>query len=389
MSTDPRRIAVFQALNLGDFLCATPALRALRHGFPAAEITFIGRPWSEELVTRLGTVDRFLPFPGFPGIAESPTEGMTPPVPRDSAKKVSFRAERGISAPGEARARDERDSSFVGMTRVGNAIPAANRLDFDLAIQMHGSGEVSNGFVATLGATHSVGYGPSGDHRLSQTLDWVEDEPEPLRWLRLAEAVGARSLGAALEFPVTQTERLRAAALIGIPDERPLIGLHVGSSLPNRRWPAASFARLGDALADHCGAHIVLTGSAPERPLTAHVRRSMHRDAIDLAGQTGLGEFAAVVAALDLLVTNDTGASHVAAATRTRSVVLYGPSRPERWAPLDQELHCRIVAAACAATSDGVAALQELPVERVLAECIAMMNAVEPIAAETTEERIA
>jgi hypothetical protein len=115
----------------------------------------------------------------------------------------------------------------------------------------------------------------------------------------------------------------------------------------------------------------------------------MRRETIDLAGQTGLGEFAAVVAALDLLVTNDTGASHVAAATRTRSVVLYGPSRPERWAPLDQDVHCRIDALAHVAGSDGAAALQHLRVEPVLAACVAMMNATEPIAAERTKEHVA
>jgi ADP-heptose:LPS heptosyltransferase len=142
-------------------------------------------------------------------------------------------------------------------------------------------------------------------------------------------------------------------------------------------------------LAERCGARIVLTGSEPEQPLTARVRQSMRRDAVDLAGQTGLGEFAAVIAALDLLVTNDTGASHVAAATRTPSVVLYGPSRPERWGPLDQDLHCRIDVMDHVAGSDSAAALQRLPVARVLAECVAMRNAIDPIANETTEERIA
>src|SRR5215213_101714 len=108
---DPARIAIFQALNLGDILCTTPALRAIRRQFPGAEITFIGRPWAEAFVSRLSTVDRFLPFPGFPGITESPSDAM-----RDTPRWPLF----------------------------------------DLAIQMHGSGAVSNGFIAALGATRSV-----------------------------------------------------------------------------------------------------------------------------------------------------------------------------------------------------------------------------------------
>jgi ADP-heptose:LPS heptosyltransferase len=327
-SADPARIAIFQALNLGDLLCTTPALRAIRCRFPAAEITFIGRPWAEDFVARLSTVDRFLPFPGFPGIAESP--------------------------PG------------AGLT-----VPRWPR--FDLVIQMHGSGEVSNGFVAALDARHSVGFGPLGERRLTTALNWVESEPEPLRWLRLAEAVGAAPAGLHVEFPAIPTELVRAAALLGSPDGRPVIGLHVGASDPSRRWPANSFARLGDRLAERHQARIVLTGSEQERSLAASVRRMMSADAIDLAGMTDLGELAAVISTLDLLITNDTGVSHVAAATRTPSIVLFGPTRPERWAPLDRRRHHVIDATTFpGAPADGAAALQALSVDDVLAACLAI-----------------
>jgi ADP-heptose:LPS heptosyltransferase len=323
---DPSRIAVFQTLNLGDLLGTTPALRAVRGRFPAAEITFIGRPWAQDFVARLSTVDRFLPFPGYPGIAESPTDAARP-VPRWPR--------------------------------------------FDLAVQMHGSGEVSNGFVATLEAARCVGFGPPGDQRLATALSWVESEPEPLRWLRLVEAIGAAPAGLHTEFPVTAAERATAAALIGPPDGRPVVGLHIGASDPSRRWPAESFAGLGARLAEQRQARIVLTGSDQERSLTAAVRRAMKTPAIDLAGMTGLGEFAAVISALDLLVTNDTGASHVAAAMRTPSVVLFGPSRPDRWAALDRRRHQVIDATSYrGALADGAAALRALPVEDVLAACL-------------------
>jgi ADP-heptose:LPS heptosyltransferase len=196
-----------------------------------------------------------------------------------------------------------------------------------------------------------------------------------LRWLRLAEAIGTAPAGLHTEFPVAAAERASAAALIGLPDERPVIGLHVGSSDPSRRWPAESFARLGDRLAEQRQAWIVLTGSNQERSLTAAVRRAMKNPAIDLAGMTDLGEFAAVISALDLLVTNDTGASHVAAATRTPSVVLFGPSRPDRWAPLDRRRHQVIDAASyLGAPADGTAALHALPVYDVLAVCMGVLQ---------------
>ena len=329
VSVDPTRIAIFQALNLGDLLCTTPALRAIRGRFPAAEITFIGRPWAEDFVARLSTVDRFLPFPGFPGIAESPGEAAL-------------------------------------------AVPRWPR--FDLAVQMHGSGAASNGFVATLGATRSVGFGPPGERRLTTALNWVESEPEPLRWLRIARALGATPAGLHTEFPVTPAERATATALLGPPNGQPVVGLHAGSSDPTRRWPVESFARLGDQLAERRQARLVLTGSAKERSLTAAVRRAMSAPAIDLAGMTDLGEFTAVISALDLLVTNDTGASHVAGATRTPSIVLFGPTRPDRWAPLDRHRHLFIDATSYAGAADGATALRALAVDHVLAACLGALQ---------------
>ena len=327
---EPDRIAVFQALNLGDLLCTTPALQAIGARFPDAEMTFIGRPWAEDFLARLPSVDRFIPFPGFPEIAESP------------------------AGPAET-------------------LPLWP--SFDLAIQMHGSGQVSNGFVESLRATTSVGFGLPGDQRLSSVLGWVENEPEPLRWLRLAEAVGAAPVSRQTEFPLTSAEQHRASALVGPRDERPLIGLHVGASDPSRRWPVESFARLGDRLAERFQARIVLTGSDQERSLTTLVKHVMDTPAVDLAGMTALGEFAAVISAVDLLVTNDTGASHVAAATKTPSVVLFGPTSPDRWAPLDRRRH-RVIAASSlpGAPDDRVAALRTLPVDHVFAACLPVLE---------------
>ncbi len=297
-----RRIAIFRALFLGDLICSVPAFRALRQRFPDAEITLIGLPWAEAFVQRMHHyLDRFVAFGGYPGIRE------------------------GADSP-------ERMAAFLAEQRA---------YGYDLAIQMHGSGSISNGFVAGLHAPLSLGYGPAGDQRLTICLPHDPDEHEVLRWLRLVGQLGAPTDDSRLEWPTTADEAACAEALLeGAADGNgPLIGMHTGSNDPARRWPPEKFAAVADTLVNRYGARIVLTGTNKERPITSAVRAAMHAPALDLTGQTDLGTLAALIARLDLLLTNDTGASHVAAATGTRSVVLFGSNRPEEWAPLDRQRH--------------------------------------------------
>jgi ADP-heptose:LPS heptosyltransferase len=334
-----RRIAIFRALFLGDLLCATPAFRAVRSRFPKAEITLIGLPWARELVDRLPSLDRLLPFAGYPGINE---------VPVDEARVAAF-------------------------------LDEARATQYDLAIQMHGSGEVSNGFVAALGARATLGYRHGPDHRLTLGLPWDCGAHETTRWTDLVACVGATTDALQLDLPIRPDEWAHADALltdlasVSLPGFGPLVGLHVGAKDATRRWPAECFAALGDRLAARYGARIILTGSEPERALTAAVRRAMRAPALDLAGRTDLGTFAAIIGRLDLLVSNDTGASHIAAATGTRSVVLFGPSRPAQWAPLDRQRHVPIDALTAGRRAgvvpqmaDPADALQRLPLGTVL-----------------------
>ncbi len=355
------RIAIFRGLFLGDMVLAAPALRALRARFPQAEITFIGLPWAREFVARFPAyIDRFVEFVGYPNINEVPV------IP-------------------------ERTAQFLAEQRA---------YGYDLAIQMHGSGGVSNGFVADLGAKVSIGLRESEtpDPRLTWSLPYDWDAHEAERWLKLVEGckLQVEGLNAQpstfnlqpstldLEFPTTAAEERRARALLARASHLsgPLVGLHVGAKDEARRWPASCFYRLGDALVDQVRARIVLTGSAGERALTAWVQRQMHGPALDLAGATDLGTFAALIGQLDLLITNDTGAAHLAAAMGTPSITLYGQTRPDNWAAPDRERHRVIDAPAVVPdAADGAEALARLPVTVVLDEALDALDTRERVIA--------
>jgi ADP-heptose:LPS heptosyltransferase len=315
----PSEIAVFRALQLGDLLCVVPALRALRRAFPRARVTLIGLPWAAQLVARFRRyLDAFLSFPGFPGFPEQAC---------DVAALPEFLRE-------------------------------AQGRRFDLALQLHGSGVLSNPIVTMLGARRSAGYFRPGDYcpDAERFMPWRVSEHEVHRYLVLLRELGVPAADAALEFPLTDDDGAdldRSAAGSAL-RERDYVCLHPGSQLPSRRWHAERFAAVADALAAD-GFTIVLTGVAGEAELTRQVAHAMRAPAIDLAGKTTLGAIGALIDGARLLLSNDTGVAHIAAARRTPSVRVSCGGDERRWAPLDEEIH-RVVhhPVACKPCSYGV-----------------------------------
>jgi ADP-heptose:LPS heptosyltransferase len=296
----PRHVFVLRSLQLGDMLCAVPAFRALRRALPEAEIVLVGLPWAEGFATRFRTyLDGFRAFPGYPGLPERPAQLEEIP-------------------PFLAGLQQER---------------------FDLAIQMHGAGTVTNPLTVLFGAKANAGYFVHGQFCPDEArfLPYPEDLPEVRRHLRLAEFLGATPQGENLEFPVGEEDRRELQAVAGGLEAADYVCLHLGSKSA-RRWPAERFAAVGEILAER-GLRVVLTGSEVEKPLTAAVAQALTRPALDLAGRTTLGALGALLQGARLLISNDTGVAHLAVALRLPSVVLFHPSPLARWGPLDRRRH--------------------------------------------------
>lgn len=302
------RIVVFRALQLGDMLCSVPALAALRAALPAAHVTLIGLPWARHFAERFAAlIDDFLPFPGAPGFPE-----------------------QADAAP---RAR----AAFLA---------AARARRFDVAIQLHGSGERSNAIVAMLGAHRVAGFcihPPQAGVRYF--MHWPDALSETERQSSLMRFLGAPPLRRHVPFPLRAGDYSECSGLFarnGIDPER-LVCLHPGARFQSRRWPAARFAMVADALAARHW-QIVLTGTDAEAPLTAAVRRNSACRPLDLAGATSLGGLAVLLKCAHLVICNDTGVSHLAAAVDARSVVIACGSDARRWAPADRSRHRTLAA---------------------------------------------
>ncbi len=287
-----------------------PALRALRTALPShqTQILLIGLPANGPLVRRFGHyLDGLVEFPGFPGIPEAPLD----------------------------------------LGRFGSRLLALQRQHFDVVLQMHGHGGIMNVFAGLVGASLAAGYYLPGNYCPDPEtfLPYVETEPEVRRWSRLLEALGIPSQGEYLEFPLEVRDQEDLATLLRHAGLQPgtFACIHPGARGRARRWDPACFAAVADALVP-LGLDVVLTGTTDEKPVVRAVADAMHRRApLDLAGRTSLGSLAALLTRARIVICNDTGVSHLAAALGTPSVVVFGDPRvasdPRRWAPLDRERH--------------------------------------------------
>lgn len=307
-----RRIVVLRALMLGDTMCAVPALRALRRAWPEACISLLGLPASRELVSRLGCVDRWLPFPGWPGLPEQPVDVHALP-------------------------------DFISRMQAAQ---------WDLAVQLHGSGQLTNPLISLFAARHTAGLRAEGGFAPEPALfcTWPDQGSEVQRLLAWCRHLDLPTDDGRLEFPLQpgDDEALRLA-WPAWGHGPPYACLHAGAQLASRRWPVERFAGVAQALHD-MGLAVVLTGTAAERPLVDRLSALLQTRGVphvDLAGATTLWTLGSLLRNARVLVCNDTGVSHVAAALGTPSVVVSCGSDAARWAPADTARH-RVLAAPAA-----------------------------------------
>ena len=295
-----RRVALVRPrVGLGDWICSLPAWRSLRRARPDLHVTAVTYPEMSPLLERMGDiVDAVLPFPGHSGIPERPVDAAAWP-------------------------------GFVA---------AAHDHGFDLAVQAYGDRPAANAVVEALGAPRVGGFAPRcwrPERETALYLPYPVHLHEVWRHLRLVEHLGVTLPpgAASLEFPIEAQDRQRFSALAartGL-EAGAYAVLHPGASAPTRRWPVERFAELADALAGR-GLHVVLGGIRTERRLTDRLRHLMRASATDLAGNTGAGDYALVLADAAVVVSGDTGAAHLAAAMGTRSVIIFMAGDPVRWA---------------------------------------------------------
>ncbi|MFW5878534.1 MAG: glycosyltransferase family 9 protein [Myxococcota bacterium] len=282
------KIAVVKGGGLGDLIFALPAMEALHHAFPEAELVLLGAPWALSLFRdRPGVPHRVIPLPPSPGVRDH------------------WEAEEDQPA-------------------LENFFAAMQEESFDLALQLHGGGRFSNPFVSRLGARITAGCRTEDATGLDLTIPYVYWQSGTARWMEVVSLVGAPWTALEPALRVFPSDRTAAQAALPATD-RPLVVLHPGAGDLRRRWPIDRFARIATSLCRE-GYLLALIGAQEEKDLGSAVMEAAGTTGgllVDLTGALELPALVGLTARASLMIGNDSGPLHLAHAVGTRTVGLY------------------------------------------------------------------
>ena len=121
------------------------------------------------------------------------------------------------------------------------------------------------------------------------------------------------------------------------------IGINPGANEPHKRWDPAKYALVSDQLIEMYNADIIILGGPGEQDIAQHIQDRMKYDSINLSGKLSLDDLIYIISQFDLLITNDSGPMHIAAAVGTPIVAIFGPEIPLHTKPYMSEDLYRIV----------------------------------------------
>ncbi len=294
----PAKILLITQPRLGDAVLSIPVFSALRKRYPEATISVLANPYVQALYESLPAVNAVVPWP----------------TGRRGARWTAFPAlSRRLQA--------ER---------------------FELVIDLNTDGGLESAYLARFaGAGHSLGYEGSGRGVFFDHAVVVPQEPLPFvdLVLGLLAPLGAepderipRLAVAEGRVQAVRAELTEATAFT----ESPFIGLHPGAHHPTQRWPLASFAELADGIIASGTGRVVLFAGPHEWDHVLQIHERMRETPIVTPPSLSLGDLAAWLSIMDLLVCNNSGPLHLAAAVGTPTLSFMGPTNAVQWWPVGE-----------------------------------------------------
>lgn len=287
--------------SMGDVLMTTPAIRAVKESSPGRHVVLLTSPSGAAVAKLVPEIDDVIIYEA-PWIKSTATRSDCRP---------DFELIERIKAEGF-------DGAIVFNVCTQNPLPSAFLC-------------YMAGIPLRLSHCHENPY--------QLLTHWVPD-PEPTdcirhevqRQIELVATIGCRSTNERLSLRVPDGAygRVITALLrLGVDVHHPWVVMHTGASAPSRRYPADGFAQVARRLVDDLGHQVLFTGVEEDRERIAYIQSKMEAPSFSLAGELDLGEMAALLALSPILVSNNTGPVHIAAATGTPVVDLYALTNPQ------------------------------------------------------------
>ncbi|HEU5381550.1 MAG TPA: glycosyltransferase family 9 protein [Ktedonobacteraceae bacterium] len=310
--------------NLGDVLLTTPALRAVKNALPACSLTLLTSPVGAQVGSLNPDIDQVI-------IYQAPWVDPWQKLPQESTRELAMI---------ERLKAEQFDGAIIFTSFRQSPLPAAYLcyladIPLRLAASIDGSGS-----LLTTRHKHP---------------DWLMHEVE--RGLDLVSALGITSAEQELVLRVPATARREVEAFLalqGISEYHPLIVVHPGCSMPARTYPWEMYAEVIGLLVKQLEAFVLITGATEERELVEKVQARVDPSAsvstLTVAGELAFPTFCGLIQRADLVITNNTGPAHIAAALKTPIVELFALTNPPaQWKPwrvlqrqLYHEVPCRL-----------------------------------------------
>jgi ADP-heptose:LPS heptosyltransferase len=252
---------------------------------------------------------------------------------------------------------------------------------FDIAVQIHGGGRHSNPFILSLGAKLTLGLKTPDASALDISVPYLYYHNETLRYLEVVSCIGAKTPFISPEIQLFPSDIEKAQPILNTLTT-PFIVLHPGATDQRRRWDPKNFAKVGDEAAQ-LGYNVVVTGVKEESSVVQTIISAMKFSAVDLSGKLSLQSLCGVLANSSLVISNDTGPLHLAAALHTPTIGLFwcgnlinsGPIKITRHRALGSWMtHCPLCKRDIASIG--------FPFEKETVECNHLVSFVEGITVE-------
>jgi heptosyltransferase-2 len=303
----PSKILIRGTNWVGDAVISIPAMRELRRLFPDARISLLVRPWVRDIYSAVEFVDEILEYDklgrhrGRAGFRELVADLRNRRFDLAVLLQNAFEAALIAWCAGIPRR--------IGYARDGRSLLLTDPCAIDPAV---GRAHQAYYYLGILRAFGSPQLRMSQDYSLSLPIQVG---------IREADRVAAREL-------------LRSR---GVREGEIVIGINPGAYYGEaKRWFADRYAGVADALAAQYQARIVILGASNDLPIAQQVAAAMKHPSVVLAGRTSLGQFMGVLKECHLLITNDSGPMHLAAALDVPQLALFGSTSEVATGPLSR-----------------------------------------------------